>query len=217
MNDLKVHGDNGSSVARLVRDACTDQLRLPRLEGLTPIQMTLEIGLEKFRRDYVDAFGTSGLLANCALLQPLFRTEDSPEDQAEALRPLHASFEVVTICQNFLKLPVHKLTAIAREVLHRFCYKRDQPYEDLSFELQVGVTDVPSAILEITSPLTWSIESTFKQANATVARSAVHFRRQPLCSFAAYKLEPTDDSQSSKSSSEFYYCTQFTESFIHLR
>lgn len=47
---LQLHEDNKSSIARLIRDAQSKDLMLPRLEALTPIQILLEVGYERFRR-----------------------------------------------------------------------------------------------------------------------------------------------------------------------
>lgn len=45
-----MHNDNKTMLARFIRDACTGELILPRLEALTPVQILAEIGAEKIRR-----------------------------------------------------------------------------------------------------------------------------------------------------------------------
>lgn len=57
-------------MARLLRDACTNDLLLPRLEGLTPIQIYLEMGLERLRRACMDEFLNRGY-SLCFLDKPL--------------------------------------------------------------------------------------------------------------------------------------------------
>lgn len=49
-------------MAKLLRDAYVNDLVLPRLDGLTPVQIFLEMGLERLRRIYVDEFLKKGFL-----------------------------------------------------------------------------------------------------------------------------------------------------------
>ncbi len=43
-------------MARYIRDAYTEQLMIPLLDGMLPVQILVELGIEKLQRDYIDSF-----------------------------------------------------------------------------------------------------------------------------------------------------------------
>ena len=49
-------------MARFLRDACNNDLMLPRLEGLTPIEIMLGMGLERFQRRCVSEIVSNGYI-----------------------------------------------------------------------------------------------------------------------------------------------------------
>ncbi|VDD91147.1 unnamed protein product [Enterobius vermicularis] len=57
-----VRFDNKSQMARFLRDACNNDLMLPRLEGLTPIEIMLGMGLERFQRRCVSEIVSNGYI-----------------------------------------------------------------------------------------------------------------------------------------------------------
>ena len=53
---FQVNRDNKSTLAQLVRDSYYSKMCAPDLDGATPLQMLVEIGLEKMCNDYSNAF-----------------------------------------------------------------------------------------------------------------------------------------------------------------
>ncbi|VDK57821.1 unnamed protein product [Anisakis simplex] len=58
----EMHSNNKSTIARLMKDACAGDLKLPRLEGLTPLEILLEAGLEYFQRSCIHQLIANGIL-----------------------------------------------------------------------------------------------------------------------------------------------------------
>ena len=56
MSILQVHKSNHAPLTQLVRDSYYGKMVLPTLEGLLPLQMLVEIGTEKLKRDYINTF-----------------------------------------------------------------------------------------------------------------------------------------------------------------
>ena len=52
----KVHKNNTCTLAELIRASYRREMSPPALQGLTPLQLLVEIGIEKLRRDYRNAF-----------------------------------------------------------------------------------------------------------------------------------------------------------------
>ncbi|KIH64242.1 hypothetical protein ANCDUO_05451 [Ancylostoma duodenale] len=109
-----LHEDNRSTIARLIRDAQCRNLMLPRLEALTSIQILLEIGIERFRRDMVQAYITAGFMTNDTDLDLKPQLSAGPEERARALLPLHLALQTMLEMKRHLDLPAHMLTSMTR-------------------------------------------------------------------------------------------------------
>ncbi|KAK6016317.1 hypothetical protein OSTOST_18201, partial [Ostertagia ostertagi] len=109
-----LHEDNKSSIARLIRDAQSQDLMLPRLEALTPIQILLEIGYERFRRDMVQAYVTAGFVTNDTDIDLKPQQNASLEERTRALLPLHLALQTMLEMTRYLALPGHTLNALTR-------------------------------------------------------------------------------------------------------
>ena len=51
-----MHKSNKSKLAQLIRDSYYGKMEAPLLEGTLPIEILVEIGIEKLHRDYTNAF-----------------------------------------------------------------------------------------------------------------------------------------------------------------
>ena len=49
-----VHKSNKSELATLVRDSYYNKMTMPNLQGIKPLQLLLEIAIEKLTRDYME-------------------------------------------------------------------------------------------------------------------------------------------------------------------
>lgn len=65
-----MHSNNMSTIARLMKDACAGDLKLPRLEGLTPLEILLEAGLEYFHRSCIHQYISSGKFSDFLVFLP---------------------------------------------------------------------------------------------------------------------------------------------------
>ncbi|KHJ78012.1 hypothetical protein OESDEN_22368, partial [Oesophagostomum dentatum] len=107
-----LHEDNKSTIARLIRDAQSSNLMLPRLEKLTSIQILLEIGVERFRRDMAQAYISAGFMTSDSDLDFKPQPNALPEERARALLPLHLALQTMLEMKGHLALPPHILTTM---------------------------------------------------------------------------------------------------------
>ncbi|KAL3989606.1 hypothetical protein ACH3XW_28355 [Acanthocheilonema viteae] len=170
--------NNKCTMARLLRDACTNDLLLPRLEGLTPIQIYLEMGLERLRRACMDEFLNREYFGSVAEINASFDfcSGKEPQDQADALFLFYNSLLVVNTCKQYLRLDRHHINIIARQVLGQYSKLNISPtatditkemMEEMTFTLnsRLSFTDIFKPVHENRLPKVWKSENTVETAN----------------------------------------------------
>uniref|UniRef100_A0A0R3RW22 Protein zwilch n=1 Tax=Elaeophora elaphi TaxID=1147741 RepID=A0A0R3RW22_9BILA len=170
--------NNKCTMARLLRDACANDLLLPRLEGLTPIQIYLEMGLERLRRACMDEFLDREYFGSVAEINAVFDcyAGKEPQDQADALFLLYNSLLVVNTCKQYLRLDRHHINIIARQVLGQYSKLNISPtvnditeemMERMTFVLdsRLSFTDIFKPVHENRLPKVWKSEITVETAN----------------------------------------------------
>ncbi|XP_063414898.1 protein zwilch homolog [Mytilus trossulus] len=151
-----VHRGNNTMVAQLVRDSFSGKLRIPNLAGLYPVELLVEIGIEKLRQDYTYAF-LSKDLATRENLEPFLKSESDFSTQLVQLEKMHSVIEMIAMFQFFLQIPLSSLSAIAREMIHY--YERNQISNQYIFKFIVPTSSVIKD-LEGCPPSTWQLAST---------------------------------------------------------
>ncbi|KHJ76148.1 hypothetical protein OESDEN_24233, partial [Oesophagostomum dentatum] len=151
---------------------------LPRLEKLTSIQILLEIGVERFRRDMAQAYISAGFMTSDSDLDFKPQPNALPEERARALLPLHLALQTMLEMKGHLALPPHILTTMTRSVVSKYC---SQPISDITkvfYETAVPLIHVQPGLLQKLPDL-WSNETVYSHGNTTVASTLVHFTRDP--------------------------------------
>ncbi|XP_071124991.1 protein zwilch homolog [Mytilus edulis] len=151
-----VHRGNNTMVAQLVRDSFSGKLRIPNLAGLYPVELLVEIGIEKLRQDYTYAF-LSKDLATRENLEPFLKSSSDFSTQLVQLEKMHSVIEMIAMFQFFLQIPLSSLSAIAREMIHY--YERNQISNQHIFKFIVPTSSVIKD-LEGCPPSTWQLAST---------------------------------------------------------
>uniref|UniRef100_A0A1I8EDR8 Protein zwilch n=1 Tax=Wuchereria bancrofti TaxID=6293 RepID=A0A1I8EDR8_WUCBA len=170
--------NNRCTMARLLRDACSSDLLLPRLEGLTPIQIYLEMGLERLRRVCIDEFLNREYFGSAAEIDAVFDccAGKEPQDQADALFLFYNSLLVVNTCKQYLRLDRHHINIIARQVLEQYSKLNisptadditEQMMEEMTFTLnsRLSFTDIFKPVHENRFPKIWKSEVTVETTN----------------------------------------------------
>uniref|UniRef100_A0A1I7XHV6 Protein zwilch n=1 Tax=Heterorhabditis bacteriophora TaxID=37862 RepID=A0A1I7XHV6_HETBA len=186
---FQLHDDNKSMMARLVRDSLSGDLLLPRLEAFTPIQMLLEIGIERFRRDMIHEFVMHGFITNEADLSAWVRASASPEDRAQALLPIHLALQTMLEVKKHLVITPHLLTNMTRSVLSKYCAERITDITKIFYETEVALIDVHPEIMQSALPQIWTNDTTYLYGGSIMAHTLTHFARQTQFEFIENKIE----------------------------
>lgn len=130
---------------------------MPNLAGLYPVELLVEIGLEKLHQDYEFAF-LSKELATMSSLRPFLQSNGQTVKQIENLDKLHNMLEMVVMLKLFLSnITNDDLVCISREMLKH--YKENPVSPDFRFTFPLPTSSVRN-ILESCPPCSWKIEDT---------------------------------------------------------
>lgn len=204
-----IHEDNKCQMARFLRDACENELMLPRLEGLTPIEILLGMGLEHFSRKCVQEFIWNDLVANKDELKTFFvpKPNASCEDRVDLLFHVYNSLLVLTTCKQFLKLNRYQAYMLARHVLTQYDSSKVSPTSssitastlgnfNLNLNFSFTLVDVYPSIFKVKTPSTWVIETTYMEGKSLVAQTMTHFAKETKLKYVPHGTVPKMDSES---------------------
>ena len=114
-----VHKSNRSMLAELVRESYYQKMVMPNLEGTLPVQILAELGLEKLRRDYMDAFLANDLVM-VSHLEPFVLVTGEPSERLSRLRQLQHVLSLLVALEHHLQLPRHTLSMASRLALKHY-------------------------------------------------------------------------------------------------
>ncbi|MCP9263161.1 BMA-ZWL-1 [Dirofilaria immitis] len=205
--NTSVPANNRCTMARLLRDACANDLLLPRLEGLTPLQIYLEMGLEQLRRACMDEFLSREYFGSVAEIDAVFDccTKKEPQDQADTLFLFYNSLLVINTCKQYLRLDRHHINIIARQVLEQYSKLKISPtadgitekmVEQMTFTLdsRLSFTDIFKPVHENRFPKIWKSEITVETTNKQgwIARCMILCSRSTWLSFMKNSDDKSD-------------------------
>ncbi|XP_077423913.1 protein zwilch homolog [Vanacampus margaritifer] len=134
--DIKpwIHRDNSSSLSKLILQSYHQKMEHVSLTGLKPVQMLLEMGLDKMRKDYFNYLVGQELTIPKNLSYYL-NTEADLQEQVIRLTKLHHLMEVVVTCSAFIDLPHDRLFLLTQLCLQHY---NTSPYDEThEFKLQI--------------------------------------------------------------------------------
>ena len=179
--------NNNTQMASLIRDMSAQLCSEPTLQGVTPLTLVAETGLQKLQRDYLHVF--SGLeLASAEQLSPFFRGTGplrGPTELTAAVTELmkvQAVLDMVMLCKTNLHLPIHYLSGYAREALKQSGAAAAEPKPQNSalnshrfrFPLKVALV---RAILDSLPPSEWTASIKSRQG-AYTAHTITHISQR---------------------------------------
>ncbi|KAM6304356.1 protein zwilch homolog isoform 2-T2 [Podargus strigoides] len=97
-----MHQGSSSLLSKLVQQSYHGKIEVVSLSGITPVQMLLEIGLDKMKKDYVSFFVGQGLATlNC--LDYFISLSVDLQEQLHRVQKLHHMLEIMVSCTVLLE------------------------------------------------------------------------------------------------------------------
>lgn len=207
----QIHVRNKTQIGILSRSLMRGQSAEPNLSGITPLQMLIEIGIEKIKRDYINIFKAGELVTGDQLSWYVMNPDESTENMAALLEKLHVGLQVVVILRTYLNLPPASLAYFTAQALNQL--KEDDISSPFSFNFKLETHSVHQLLNSI-APNTWEVtlESNHEKYSKTLA---CHISQSPLIKFGSYNsdfeqmLEETNK-EDSQEVEDRYFCCFFT-------
>ena len=148
-----VHKTNKTRIAEIVRNSYTNEFCFPDMEGLLPLKLLIEIGIEKLRNDYVSVLMANELTTSDQLLYYINHSCTLLE-KMERLEKLHNVYELVMMLNFYLKISESTLSFAARTALTHF--QKQALDDNYTFVLPVSTTSVAN-FLKNSQPYLWKL------------------------------------------------------------
>ena len=157
-----IYARNKTSVVRLVNNIVRGSESLPDLSGSLPLEMLIECGLEKLKRDYSHTL-LSGDLATKESISRLLIMEDFNQAVSQ-LTNLHLVVDLAVLLETHTKLPADILRST---IITALTSKHDET--SLSRSYQFSVPTQALETLFTNSPDTWTLTLTTEIERSCVA------------------------------------------------
>ncbi|XP_038668850.1 protein zwilch homolog [Scyliorhinus canicula] len=149
-----IHRGSNSSLSKLIQQSYHGTMPTVSVTGLTAIRMLLEIGLDKFRRDYINYF-IGQELTTLNYLDYFVNCTVNLEEQILRFQKLHHILELVVSCSAFLNLSHEKLFTLTQSCSR---YYKDNPLDERHvFQLPIRPMTI-NAFYENEHPFLWRME-----------------------------------------------------------
>ncbi|XP_077566806.1 protein zwilch homolog [Stigmatopora nigra] len=206
-----IHSDSSSFLSKLIRQSYDQKIERVSLEGLVPVQMFLEMGLDKMRKDYFNHLLGEELTTRNSLSY-YENTEVDLQEQVVRLKKLHHLLEVVMTGKTFLNLPYEKCLLLTQMCLQ---HNKTSTYdEELEFKLQIQ----PSSITHFYQkeyPAVWGVEVSSGQGPHRV-RTSLQVSDRPLIDHVTFEAGHPDKNVDADNSEPAWFSTLFSCSFVKL-
>ncbi|XP_013385543.2 protein zwilch homolog [Lingula anatina] len=201
-----VHASNHTQLAELVRASYYNKLVMPDLAGLLPLELLVEIGVEKLRRDYSHAFIDKDLVTADQLTYFLEKNLDLHE-KLSRLEKLHNVLELVVMMKMFLNIPQITLSSAARQAMNHYQIHNVDPAH--VFHIPVATSAV-RGVFDTIQPHTWQVEMISNEQDAEVS-SIYHISCKPPVD----EMYSEPDTETSSDQHLLYYFTRM-DSSVHI-
>ncbi|NXX27864.1 ZWILC protein, partial [Nicator chloris] len=150
-----IHQGNSSFLSQLIQQSYHGKMEDVSLSDITPIQMLLEIGLEKMKKDYVSFF--IGESDTCSLLfQDYFiSTSVDLQEQVHRVQKLHHMLEIMVSCTGLLQFRHENLFPLT-QICMKY-YKENPLNEKHVFQLPIRPALVKK-FYQNDNPEVWKVE-----------------------------------------------------------
>lgn len=210
--DIKpwIHRDSSSSLSKLILQSYHQQIDHVSLTGVTPVNMLLEMGLDKMRKDYINYLIGEELTTLNHLCYYL-STEVDVQEQVVRLRKLHHLLEIILTCRTFLALPYDKLFLLTQSCLQHY---KTSPYdEEHEFKLQIKPALI-SNFYQKEHPVLWGVEVSSGNGPREV-RTALQLSDRPLVDHVIFETDYPDETMNGDSEDPAFFSTMVCCSLVN--
>ncbi|NWU34279.1 ZWILC protein, partial [Hylia prasina] len=149
-----IHQGSSSSLSQLIQQSYHGKLEDVSLSDITPIEMLLEIGLEKMKKDYVSFF--IGKSRSSLLFQDYFiSTSVDLQEQVHRVQKLHHMLEIMVSCTGLLQFRHENLFPLT-QICMKY-YKENPLNEKHVFQLPIRPALVKK-FYQNDNPEVWKVE-----------------------------------------------------------
>ncbi|XP_009885638.1 PREDICTED: protein zwilch homolog [Charadrius vociferus] len=129
-----IHQGSSSLLSKLIKQSYHGKIEVVSLSGITPIQMLLEIGLDKMKKDYVSFF-IGQELATLTYLDYFISTSVDLQEQVHRVQKLHHMLEIMVSCTVLLHFKHENLFPLT-QICMKY-YKENPLNEKHVFQLPI--------------------------------------------------------------------------------
>nr|XP_056722102.1 protein zwilch homolog [Euleptes europaea] len=159
-----VHKESNSLLSKLIKQSHHGSMETVSLSGEAPVQMLLEIGVDKMKRDYLSYFIGKELAVH-SHLDYFISTSVDLQEQVHRIQKLHHVLEIVDNCVDLLKLDHLNLVFLTQSCIKY--YKENPLSEKHMFELPVKQSCVKN-LCQNAYPQIWRVEISSGQGQKEV-------------------------------------------------
>ncbi|XP_047389852.1 protein zwilch homolog isoform X2 [Sciurus carolinensis] len=149
-----LHSGSNSLLSKLIHQSYHGTMETVSLSGTVPLQMLLEIGLDKLKKDYISFF-VGQELASLNHLEYFISSSVDIQEQVYRVQKLHHILEIIVSCMLFIRLQHELLFSLMQSCIKY--YKQNPLDEQHIFQLPVR----PAAIKNLyqrEKPQKWRVE-----------------------------------------------------------
>ncbi|KAM4658629.1 protein zwilch homolog [Amazona ochrocephala] len=149
-----IHHGSGSLLSKLIQQSYHGKMEAVSLTGITPVQMLLEIGLDKMKKDYVSFF-IGQELATLTSLDCFISTSVDLQEQVHCVQKLHHMLEIMVSCTVLLQFKHESLFPWTQICIK---YYRENPLDEKHvFQLPVSSALVKK-FCQDSHPEVWKVD-----------------------------------------------------------
>ncbi|XP_026528908.1 protein zwilch homolog [Notechis scutatus] len=149
-----IHQESNSFLSKLIKQSYHGKMETVSLDGDSPVQMLLEIGVDKMKRDYISYF-VGKEFAIRTHLDYFMSTSVDLQEQVHRIQKLHHMLEIVDNCLDLIKLEHESLIFLTQSCINY--YKENPLNEKHAFQLPVK-TSLVKEFYQNAHPQIWRVE-----------------------------------------------------------
>ncbi|XP_037308535.2 protein zwilch homolog [Pungitius pungitius] len=210
--DIKpwIHRDSSSSLSKLILQSYHQQIDHVSLTGVTPVQMLLEMGLDKMRKDYIN-YLIGEQLTTLNHLGYYLSTEVDLQEQVIRLQKLHHLLEIIVTCSTFLGLTYDRLFLLTQSCLQHY---KTHPYdEEHEFKLQIKPALI-SHFYQKEQPVLWGAEVSSGHGSRDV-RTSITLSDRPLVDHVIFESDEPNETMNVDSENPALFSTMVCCSLVN--
>ncbi|NXW14304.1 ZWILC protein, partial [Circaetus pectoralis] len=207
-----IHQGSSSLLSKLIQQSYHGKIEVVSLSGITPIQMLLEIGLDKMKKDYVSFFIVKS--RSCLLFQDYFiSTSVDLQEQVHRVQKLHHMLEIMVSCTVLLQFKHENLFPLT-QICMKY-YKENPLNEKHVFQLPIRPALVKK-FYQNDHPEIWKVDISSGHGQKEVKTTWQVSTNPPVKHMTSNNMGLSSDSTVNGSSEErMYFITMAKCSQVH--